>query len=139
MASFFTEVLGDEITNPLVLDRAHRSLAPKYKPGDHPRPMIMRLHYYSDKEKILQVSRNKGKLKFRGTRVHIFPEMSAELSCHRAAFTPVKTKLRHADIKYSLYCPAELHLTSDGISYTFKAPADVDDFLTKRTHPSPET
>ena len=107
MASFFTEVLGEEIPSPLVLDRAHRTLAQKPKPGDRPRPMIVRLHYYSDKEKILQLSRNKGELKFREARIHIFPDMSAELSRRRAAFNPVKAKLRQAGIKYGMFHPAD--------------------------------
>ena len=115
MASFFACVLGDEITDPLVLDRAHRSLAAKPKPGDRPRPTIVRLHYYTDKEKILQVSRNKGELKFRGARVHIFPDMSDELSRRRAAFTPVKAKLREAGITYGLYHPAELRLVHNRV------------------------
>lgn len=135
MASFFAEILGDNIADPLVLDRAHRSLAPKPKPGDRPRLMIVRLHYYSDKEKILQISKNKGELKFRGTRVHIFPDMSAELS-RQAAFTPVKAKLRQAGITYH---PAELRLTCDGVSHSFKTPAAVEDFLSKRNRPSLET
>lgn len=61
----FTEGLGEEILSPLVLDCAHRPLAAKLKPGDRPRPMIDRLNYYSDKEKILRLSRNKAELKER--------------------------------------------------------------------------
>ncbi len=136
MASFFTEVLGEEIASPLVLDRAHRTLAAKPKPGDRPRPMIVRLHYYSDKEKILQLSRNNGELKFREARIHIFPDMSAELSRRRAAFNPVKAKLRQAGIKYGMFHPADLRVTCDGISHSFKEPADVEDFLARRNRPS---
>lgn len=44
MASFFTEVLGKEIPSPLVLNHAHRTLAVKPKPGNCPRPMIVRLN-----------------------------------------------------------------------------------------------
>uniref|UniRef100_A0A8P4KJ98 L1 transposable element RRM domain-containing protein n=1 Tax=Dicentrarchus labrax TaxID=13489 RepID=A0A8P4KJ98_DICLA len=139
MASFFAEVLGEEIPSPLVLDRAHRTLAAKPKPGDRPRPMIVRLHYYSDKEKILQLSRNKGELKFREARIHIFPDMSAELSRCRAAFNSVKAKLRQAGIKYGMFHLADLRLTCDGISHSFKEPADVEDFLARRSHPSPKT
>ena len=139
MAQFFTNVLGDEITDPLALDRAHRSLAPKPKSGDRPRPMIVWLHCYADKEKSLQVSRNKGELKFRWARVHIFPDMSGELSRHRAAFTPVKAKLREAVITYALYHPAEPGLIHVRVSRSFKAPADVEEFLAKRIRPSSET
>ncbi|KAF7652426.1 hypothetical protein LDENG_00097290 [Lucifuga dentata] len=91
--------------------------------------MVVRLHYYSDKEKILQVSRNKGDLKFKGTRVHIFPDMSAELSRCRAAFTPLKAKLRRAGVRYALYHPAELRVTFNGAACSFKTPAEAEDFF----------
>lgn len=136
MASFFAEVLGEEINSPLVLDRAHRSLAPKPKPGERARPMIVRMNYYSDKEKILRLSRNKGELKFKGARVHIFPDMSAELSRRRAAFSPIKAKLREAGVTYGLYHPAELRLTFNGASHSFKAPADAEEFFNKRIRPA---
>uniref|UniRef100_A0A3Q1HCE3 L1 transposable element RRM domain-containing protein n=1 Tax=Acanthochromis polyacanthus TaxID=80966 RepID=A0A3Q1HCE3_9TELE len=139
MASFFAVILGDDIADPLVLDRAHRSLAPKPKPGDRSRPMIVRLHYYSDKEKILQISKNKGEVKFRGTRVHIFPDMNAELSRRRAAFIPIKAKLRQVGITYCLHHPAELRLTCDSVSHSFKTPAAVEDFLSKRKPSSSAT
>uniref|UniRef100_A0A8C4GET5 LINE-1 type transposase domain-containing protein 1 n=1 Tax=Dicentrarchus labrax TaxID=13489 RepID=A0A8C4GET5_DICLA len=89
-----------EIPSPLVLDRAHRTLA------------------------ILQLSRNKGELKFREARIHIFPDMSAEFSRRRAAFNLVKAKLRQAGIKYGMFHPADLRLTCDGVSHSFKEPAD---------------
>lgn len=136
MASFFNEVMGDEINDHLVLDRAHRSLAPKPKSGERARPMIVRMHYYSDKDNILRVSRNKGELKFRGARVHIFPDMSAELSRRRAAFTSIKAKLRQAGITYGLYHPAELRLTFNGAPHSFKAPADAEEFFNKQIRPS---
>lgn len=131
-------MLGEEIPNPLVLDSAHRTLAAKAKPGDRPRPMIVRLHYYADKEKILQLFRSKGGLKFKETRIYIFPDMSPELSCRRTAFNPVKARLRQAGIKYGMFYPADLRITCDGVSRTFKDLADVENFLTRRS-PSSKT
>ncbi|KAL1248893.1 hypothetical protein QQF64_022211 [Cirrhinus molitorella] len=68
---FGTDGFGD---SSMTVDRAHRTLAPKPKLGERPRPLIVRFHYFSDKEKILKLSRNKGRLYYKGTPVHIFPE-----------------------------------------------------------------
>uniref|UniRef100_A0A673IM18 Uncharacterized protein n=1 Tax=Sinocyclocheilus rhinocerous TaxID=307959 RepID=A0A673IM18_9TELE len=67
MSGFFSEVLGEDLPDlqSVVLDRA---LAPKPCAGDRPRAMIVRLHYFSDKAKILQASRKRGELTFRGAR-----------------------------------------------------------------------
>lgn len=46
VSSLLKEALGLD-KEPLI-DRAHRSLNPKPKPGERPRPVIARLHYYAD-------------------------------------------------------------------------------------------
>ncbi|KAK7878215.1 hypothetical protein WMY93_031167 [Mugilogobius chulae] len=118
MTEFFPDVLGkDHFESPIVIDRAHRTLAPKPRAGDKPRAMVIRLHYYSDKEKILQLSRNKGRLSYNGSQVHIFPDMSAEVSKMRASFNPVKRKLRDAGVVYSLFYPAKLIVTQGKVRY----------------------
>lgn len=126
---FGVDSLGD---SPIIIDRAHRSLAPKPKPGERPRPMIVCFHYYSDKEKILRLSRNKGRLHYNGTPLHIFPDMSPEVSKLRAAFNPVKAKLRDAGVSYSLYYPAKLAITVDGSRYTFDNPQDAEKFVERK-------
>lgn len=40
-----------------VIDRAHRSLRPKPKTGEAPRPIIIRLHYYGHSSSIIQKAR----------------------------------------------------------------------------------
>uniref|UniRef100_A0A3P9J4Q2 L1 transposable element RRM domain-containing protein n=1 Tax=Oryzias latipes TaxID=8090 RepID=A0A3P9J4Q2_ORYLA len=108
VARFLGEVLGEENFNRAILiDKAHRSLAPKPRIGEKPRSIIARLHYLSDKEKIMSLSRAKGKLSFEGSPVHIFPNVSPEVGRQRAAFNQVKAKLRSAGILYSMQFPAK--------------------------------
>lgn len=128
MSGFFSEVLGEDLPGlqSVVLDRAHRALAPKPRPGDRPRAMIIRLHYFSDKAKILQASRKRGELTFRGARVHIFPDMSAELSRKRAAFNSVKLKLKQAGISYGIHHPADLRFTFDNTRLSFKSASEAE-------------
>lgn len=130
MAEFFTEVFGEEnFDSPIIIDRAHRTLAPKPRKGDRPRAMVVRLHYYSDKEKILKLSRNKGRVMYGGSPVHIFPDTSPEVGRLRASFNQVKVKLRNAGVPYSLFYPARLVITADGSRHSFTDPQEAEKFL----------
>lgn len=130
VAKFLSKVLGEEnFDGPILVDRAHRSLAPKPRNGERPRPIIARLHYYSDKEKIMSLSRTKGKLSFEGAQVHIFPDMSPEVGRQRAAFNQVKAKLRDAGIQYRMFFPAKLEITADGSKMSFTDPRAVERFI----------
>ncbi len=137
MSGFFSEVLGEDLPNlrSVVLDRAHRTLAPKPRAGDRPRAMIVRLHYFSGKAKILQASRKRGELTYPGAQVHIFPDMSAELSRRRAAFNSVKCKLKQVGISYGIHHPADLRFTFDNTRLSFKSPSEADAYFEQHIKP----
>lgn len=127
VAKFLIKTLGEEnFDGSILIDRAHRSLAPKPRAGERPRPMIARLHYYTDKDKIMSLSRSKGALLFEGSPVHIFPDMSPEVGRQRAAFNSVKVKLRNAGIPYRMLFPAKLEITMDGSRMSFSDPRAVE-------------
>lgn len=129
-AKFLAEVLGaDNFDSPIVIDRAHRSLISKPRSGERPRPIIVRLHYFTEKEKILRLSRNKGNLHFDGSPVYIFPDISPEVGRMRATFSQLKQKLRSANIQYSLYYPAKLVITANGSRYTFTDAQAAEKFI----------
>lgn len=75
VVDLLTQILGREnFCSPLIIDRAHRT-GPKLGPGERPRALLARVHYYTDKEKILQLSREKSQLLYNRSPVHIFPDM----------------------------------------------------------------
>lgn len=89
MAELIHETLGaDNFTSPIVIDRAHWTLAPKPKKGDRPRPMLVRLHYYAQKEQILGLTKGKERC---GLPVYIYPNLLDEVSKLRAKLCEAKT------------------------------------------------
>lgn len=72
ISSLLKETLKLE-KEPLV-DRAHRTLQPKPKPGERPRPIIARLHYHTDCVDILRKARAQQRMKFGDTSFSIFPD-----------------------------------------------------------------
>lgn len=91
--AFLCEILGDDVlSSPVVIDRTHRSLGPKPSSADRPRTIVVCFHYYTDKQKVLDTARTKGKLFFRGRQVHLLPDVSPEVGKMRAAFNDIKKK-----------------------------------------------
>lgn len=130
---FLRDVLGGDIFSaPVVIDRAHRSLAPKPSSSDRPRTILVCFHYYTDKQKILDTARAKGKLFYNGRPVHLFPDVSPEVGKMRAAFNDVKRKLRDAGVSYSLFFPARLAVSFDGTRHTFESPQAAQDFYVRK-------
>lgn len=78
--------------------------------------------YYTDKQKVLDTAKAKGNLAYKGRQVHIFPDVSPEVGRMRSAFNGVKKMFRDAGMTYSLFFPARLAVTLDGIRHTFDSP-----------------
>ena len=136
MSAFFSELLGPELTTPVTVDRWHRYGGPKPKRGERPRPIMVRMHYPAEKEKILKISREKGQLTYRNTPIHIYRDVPAEIDKLRAGFLPVKTKLKEAKVGYSLYHPAILSVDFDGATHRFKTPETAMEFYDKKIAPT---
>lgn len=126
------EILGpDAFPHPLTVDRAHR-LAVQRRQDGAPRPFIACIHRFQMKQRIMQLAREKGPLSYRGSEIHIYPDYSAEVARKRAAFAPIKTRLRAAGYQFSLRFPAKLRVVTDGSRHEFNTPAEAAAFLEDR-------
>lgn len=124
------KVFGKEsFPKPPVVDRAHRSLAPVPKSNQPPRPFIVRIHHFQTRELILRLAREKGHLLYNGFRIHFYPDVSAEVAKKRAAFNPIKARLREAGIEFGLLFPARLRVTHNGQKHFFDSPQQATDFV----------
>lgn len=114
-----------------LIDRAHRSLNPKPKPGERPRPIIARLHYYTECVDILQRARAQQRIKIGDSTISIFPDHTARTARARAAFNDVRRQLRDIPgIRYGLMYPALLRITtSGGVTKDFTSPGEAAVFV----------
>lgn len=130
MEALILDVFGkDSFPKPPVVDRAHRSLGPPPRPNQPPRPFIVRLHHYQTRELILRLAREKGQLLYKGSRIHFYPDVSVEVAKWRAAFNPVKARLREAGIEFGLLFPARLRITHNGGRHFFDSPLQANEFI----------
>lgn len=129
-------MLGREhFPEPLIIERAHRS--PTFSsPGDkRPRPILIRLLKYQDRDKILRtaakISREKGgPITYNGNTVMFFPDLSASLAKRRREYDHVKKELRAKKLQFSLLHPAILRVTlPSGERRVFKTPEAAASFL----------
>ncbi|CAL9701054.1 unnamed protein product [Knipowitschia caucasica] len=106
------EVFGKDILpSPPEIDRAHRTLNAKPGPGERPRPVIMRLHRFQTKELIIREARRKGMFDYRGQRIRIVEDYSAEVVSQRAQYRDVMAELYKQGMKPALLFPARLRIT----------------------------
>lgn len=69
-----------------IVDRAHRSLYEKSGKDKPPRPFIIRLHYYQDRDWILCRAEETSPLSYRERRILIFPDYTTAVAKKRALF-----------------------------------------------------
>ncbi|KAI4880552.1 hypothetical protein NFI96_007352 [Prochilodus magdalenae] len=90
---------------PLIVDRAHCVLQPKPPEGAKPRTIIARVHFYTEKERILQLRAGRN-LDYNGHKVYIFPDYTAEVLSQRRSFRDVMQALRALQLPE--FCKVEL-------------------------------
>ncbi len=100
------------------LDRAHRSLAPLPGPAQRPRPVIIKFHNFTDKQRVLNAARHVGTDPERsadaGPKISFFNDYSAMVIKKRKAFDDVKKRLQKMKIEHALLYPATLRLNING-------------------------
>ncbi|KAL7397156.1 hypothetical protein ABVT39_004763 [Epinephelus coioides] len=135
VAELLKDALGLDYTPKL--DRAHRSLQPRPKDGDAPRPIIAKFHYFQEKMDVLRKAMGAGPISHNGKRFFIYPDYSAAVRKKRAAFTEVRRLLRRCPgVKYGLLYPATLKITAPaGEQTSFEDPTEAKHYIETNLRP----
>lgn len=94
--------------------------------------MIVKFHYYQDKERVLRT--NGGKLTYRGQQVILYSDYSAIVNQKRAALNPVKALFYQKKVKFGLLFLAVLRVHQDGETHHFDTAAKAQQFYDKHIH-----
>lgn len=131
MTKLFSSLLGDLLSGPPVLDRAHRSLQPRPDPDKPPRPVIVRFHRYIEKETVLNWAKSNKDSSYQGHKIKIYEDFSTGIAKRRAAFNPVKSLFYKKKVRFGMLYPARLRVTLNNREHVFNTPEMAEAFYRK--------
>ena len=136
VSKLLSEVL--QLDKEVIVDRSHRSLAPKRTDG-RPRAIIAKLHYHQDCVQVLARARSSAPLRFNGETIMIFPDYTASVAKARAAFTEVRKLLRNRQgVRYGILFPARFRISYKGEDKEFTDADKAMAFVKKHVIPTAE-
>ncbi|KAJ1141354.1 hypothetical protein NDU88_007687 [Pleurodeles waltl] len=114
---------------PLEFQRAHRLGLKRQNGKDLPRPIIACFLRHGQVRQLLQMSQRQGPLRLGPLEIRLSADVSKETANRRRAFLSLCPRLRHLDVKFSLFEPARMWITKNGESRTFYDQEDLKTFL----------
>ncbi len=131
-------LLNTEFKNHQVkIERAHRVPPRPPTPGERPRALIVKLHNFQDKARIMQAARAASQLVYKRHNISIFEDFSTAIMRKRQAFGNVKKRLREQGIRFAMTYPATLRVQHNSGEKFFKQPTQAESFLDSLPEPSP--
>ncbi|MEE6519336.1 hypothetical protein FKM82_031078 [Ascaphus truei] len=121
----FALICGDIPEKDLEIDRAHRALGPKSDDPKRRRDIIVRLHSYSSKERILAASREMESLTFQEESIQLYSDLSRQTVIRRQELKPLTSFLREKEVKYRWGFPFKLTVNKGGRFFTIRHPEDM--------------
>lgn len=135
----FVEQLMKEVLAPIVfspsfvVERAHRVPTRPLPPGAPPRPFILKLLNYRDRDLILSAARRKGDIAYENSKLSFYPDFTSEVQKKRRQFTHVRSRLRTAGIKYAMLYPTRLRVQHRDRTLFFTTPEEASEWLDRRS------
>lgn len=114
-----TELFGEHLSNMFLIERAHRTLGPRPKPGLPPHPILARLLNYRDRDAVLGAARERGELIYQNNPISIYPDFTQAVQAARKEFLPAKKIFRTLGSKYAMLYPAKLRVHANGKQLLF--------------------
>lgn len=128
--SWILSTFGKETLTPLyAIERAHRVPMRPLPPGAPPRPVLIKLLHFQDRDVILRKARDLTETKINGSRISFYPDFSAEIQKRRLQFQDVKRRLRTLQISYAMLYPAKLRVAALGATHFFESSKDASHWI----------
>uniref|UniRef100_A0A8C5PJA8 Uncharacterized protein n=2 Tax=Leptobrachium leishanense TaxID=445787 RepID=A0A8C5PJA8_9ANUR len=117
VVGLFQRLLPDLPAESFLMDRVHRALRARGPPNSQPRDIILRLHYYKTKEKILRANRERC-LHYEDVELQLFQDLAPITLARRRDWKPVTALLRAQGLKYTWGFPFRLIVTKDSRTFS---------------------
>lgn len=128
--TWLPEVLGLETKNGRIkIDRAHRGRAPVPPQPGYIRPVILKLHNFRDKGRILAAVKDKEEVIYDGKQVYIRADLSPRVKEARRQFNAACEELINRNVRFQMRFPAMLQYSLDGKDYSFESSKKAQKFL----------
>lgn len=101
----------------IIIDRIHRIAKPSHLAASIPRDVLMRVHFFHVKEKLLLGVKNKSPLPAPYTGIQFFPDLSKYTLQQRTNLNPITKGLQNHKIPYKWRYPATILVTRNGQSH----------------------
>lgn len=134
----FAEQLIREVLSPValspcfIIERAHRIPTRTLPPGAPPRPFIMKILNYRDRDAILAAARQKGEILYGNTKLSFYPDFTADVQKKRRQFSQIRVRLRELGLKYAMLYPTRLRVQDRDKTHFFNTSEEAADWLDRR-------
>lgn len=129
MSELLMQITGPDVCPvPPELERAHRTPTVRTGHGKSPRTFLVCFSKFQQKEAVLRWARNH-ELKYQGSTIRMYQDVSTALSKKRAAFNGVKQALYQKNVKFHLLYPARLRVIHRDDVLTFNSPDEAQKFF----------
>lgn len=109
------------------INRGHRTLGPLKPNRAH--PVLIKLHNYSDKSKILAAAKKKERLAYEGIDILITQDLSDRVREARRAYNDVCGQLIQRGVRFVMRYPANLCFNHNGSDHSFHSAQDALAYL----------
>ncbi|CAH2299950.1 Hypothetical predicted protein [Pelobates cultripes] len=117
--------MAPEIPSPLLeIDSAHRALRPRTLNIFTPRDVIIRLHYFQTKEKIMQIARIHPP-QYAGAHITLFQDLAPTTLKKRQDLKPLTLALQERGIKYTWGHPFKLLIRKEDQTHILISAAEI--------------
>ncbi|KAJ1198754.1 hypothetical protein NDU88_002593 [Pleurodeles waltl] len=134
LSSTLSKLTSLDFDPPLKFQRAHRVGLKRCDTSLRPRPIIACLPCHNQTRQILQAARNHGPFRTGQHEIRIAADYSKDTNDRRKAFLALRPSLRQLEMKNSLFDPARMWVTKNGVSKDFYNPEELKLFLDSFQH-----
>lgn len=115
--TMFKTLLPEATDMDITVDRVHRLPKPSHLPDHIPRDVILRVHFYHIKEKLMLSMRKKGQIPSQYADLQLYADLSQYTLMKRRNLNTVTKALRNHEISYRWNYPSKLTVIKDGTSH----------------------